>query len=112
MTLNRSTALLCILLTLPGIALSQKFADRAYVTNFDTDYISVIDLKSMEKIADVRTGKNPHGAAISPDGNYVAVSNEENDSVSIINPTTNAVVRIIPVGRSPKRLAVEKVNTQ
>ncbi len=36
--------------------------ERAYITNFDSDFISVIDLKSLEKVADVKTGKNPHGA--------------------------------------------------
>src|SRR5512142_1637143 len=78
---------------------------RCYITNFDSEGISVIDLTSREKIADVRTGRNPHGVAVSPDGRYVAVSNEGANSVSVLDAATNAVSRTISVGSHPHQLA-------
>ena len=40
----------------------------AYITNFNDSTVSVIDLHKREKIADIVTGKNPHGVDVSPDG--------------------------------------------
>lgn len=41
-------------------------SNKAYVTNFNDDFISVIDLNLNEKIADIKTGTNPHGIDVSP----------------------------------------------
>ncbi len=62
---------------------------RAYITNFNDSTISVIDVDKQIKIADVVTGKNPHGVDVSPDGKWIGVSNEGSNTVSILNTTSN-----------------------
>jgi DNA-binding beta-propeller fold protein YncE len=46
----------------------------------------------MKNIAGIKTGKNPHGVSVSPNGKFVAVSNEGENTVSIIDPVTNTCV--------------------
>lgn len=58
---------------------------KAYINNYGEDYISVIDIHQKGKIADIKTGMKPHGVAISSDGKTIAVSNEGDNTVSIID---------------------------
>jgi YVTN family beta-propeller protein len=39
---------------------------RAYVSNFYADTVSVIDLRDVEVVANVRVGKGPNGISVSP----------------------------------------------
>jgi YVTN family beta-propeller protein len=47
------------------------------------------------------------GAAMSPDGQYIYVSNWHNDSVSIIDTATDQVIGVIPVGEKVIRVEVD-----
>src|SRR5262249_11779379 len=85
-----------------------RAADRVYVTNFDADFISVIDTASHSKLADVRTGKNPHGVAVSPDGARVYITNEADNNVSVIDAASNRVVASVPVGSHPNQLCLSR----
>ncbi|HAM10186.1 MAG TPA: hypothetical protein DCP74_07905, partial [Bacteroidales bacterium] len=55
---------------------------KAYITNYGDNFISVVDIQTKQKIADITTGNKPHGVAVSPDGNLIAVSNEGDNTVS------------------------------
>ena len=59
---------------------------RAYVTNFEGEKISVIDLLEQKEIAQITTGQKPHGVAIAPDGSDVFVTNEGDGTLSFIDP--------------------------
>ncbi|MEZ5042136.1 MAG: hypothetical protein R2828_19720 [Saprospiraceae bacterium] len=61
---------------------------KAYITNYGSDFISVVDIQKNQKIADIKTGNKPHGTAVSHDGNWIAVSNEGYNTVSIISAQT------------------------
>lgn len=76
-------------------------AEMVYVTNFDDNFISVIDAKTHRKVADIRTGSKPHGVTVTPDGRKVYVSNEGDNNVSVIDPSSLKVLRSIPVGLDP-----------
>ena len=79
---------------------------RAYVTNFDGDGISVVDLDRRAVIATVETGRKPHGVAVAPDGSNVFVSNEEDGTLAIIDPVQHRVRATVPVGGRPHQLEV------
>jgi YVTN family beta-propeller protein len=72
---------------------------RAYVTNSDSDSVSVINTQTSTAIGSIplAVGAGPVGIAITPDGSRVYVANDGLDSVSVINTQTNAVVGSIPV---------------
>ncbi len=76
-------------------------AVRAFVTNFGGDGVSVIDPEHGRLIANIKTGSQPHGVAIAPDGRAVYVSNEGDGTLSFINPASNEIVATLQVGKSP-----------
>ncbi|HET9377945.1 MAG TPA: YncE family protein [Chthoniobacterales bacterium] len=47
-----------------------------------------------------------NGVAVTPDGNYVYLSNQGNNNVAVLDTTSNTIVKTVPVGTSPSGLAV------
>lgn len=66
--------------------------NRVFVTNEQSDSVSVIDSRTFEVIATIDVGDRPQGIGLSPDGSrlYVAVSNE--DLIKVIDPETLEIV--------------------
>lgn len=81
---------------------------RAYVTNFEGEEISVIDVKDQKEIAQIKTGHKPHGVAIAQDGSEVFVTNEGDGTLSFIDPKDNKVIETIKVGSHPQQLATSQ----
>jgi YVTN family beta-propeller protein len=79
-------------------------ANRAFVTNFGGDGVSVIDLENTRLVTHIKTGSLPHGVAIAPDGKAVYVSNEGDGTLTVIDSVRNAAVATIAVGRKPNQL--------
>jgi YVTN family beta-propeller protein len=85
----------------------------AYVPNKMSNSISVVDVDNASVTATIRGDglAQPHGAALSPDGRYLFVSNNnregtyepsgENGTVTVIDTNTNEIVNIIEVGAYP-----------
>ena len=78
----------------------------AYITNAESNNVSVIDTTTNKVTATIPVGSNPMGVAISPDGTKVYVVNAHSNDVSIIDTATNIVIATVPVGSSPKGVAV------
>jgi len=82
----------------------------AYVTNPQTDSVSVIEIASNMIVDTVTVGDSPQGIVITPDGQFAYVANPGQsvaaDKVSVIDLTANAVVATVTVGLSPTMLAV------
>jgi YVTN family beta-propeller protein len=70
------------------------------------DGVYVYNIASKELSKKIPTGKTPNWVAFSPDGKYVAVTNEDSDDCSIIDTSTYQEVARVKVGRVPKRLVV------
>ncbi len=66
--------------------------------------VSVIDRKTGASIREVLTGPHASGMALSPDRRFLAVANPGNDTVSLIQTDTDAVVETISVKWHPKDL--------
>lgn len=77
-----------------------------YVTNAESNTVSVIDTITNEVTATINVGKEPRGIAVSPDGSTVYVTNFQDDTLSIIQRATNTVTDTIPVGNDPVGVAV------
>ena len=54
----------------------------------------------------VIVGTNPHGVAITPNGQYAYVTNSGGTAVSVISTSSNSVVSTIPVGTNPIGVAI------
>jgi YVTN family beta-propeller protein len=84
---------------------------RAYVTNYFSGSVSVIDTVTNTVIfPTIAVGRSPTGVAVAPNGRRAYVANTNSDSVSVIDTTTNppAVVGpAIDVGPGPEGVAVD-----
>ena len=69
----------------------------AYVTNYDSNSVSVISTATNTVVATVTVGSGPEGVAVTPSGSYAYVTNYGSGTVSVINTATNTVTATIPV---------------
>lgn len=77
----------------------------AYITNADTDRVSVVDIQGKSIIAEVATGGYPHGLRLSPDGRELYVANVSDNSVSVIDSRSLREAARISVGKAPVQVA-------
>jgi YVTN family beta-propeller protein len=96
----------CLFLSLSDQLSAQPFA---YLPNFFSDNVSVIDLATNSEIATIPVGFGPFGVAVNADGSRVYVTNQSSSSVSVIDAATNSVIATIGVGSAPEGVAVSLV---
>ena len=92
---SRGEAALCAALVL-GMALGSRAAEAApfaYVTNFNSHNVSVIDTATNTVVGSpIAVGAFPRGVAVTPEGTKVYVTNSDDNTVSVIATASNAVV--------------------
>jgi YVTN family beta-propeller protein len=79
---------------------------RVWTVNQDNDSVSVFDAVTNGKLAEIAVGSAPRSLALAPDGR-VWVANKRSATMSIISPTTLAVVQTLtlPYGSQPYGVA-------
>jgi len=90
-------------------------AQNAYITNYGSNNVSVIDTATNTVIATINMSY-PFGVAVTPDGNKVYVTNPTAGGVpnlvSVIDTGTNTVIGTITVGANPFGVAVTPDGTK
>ncbi len=74
---------------------------RFYVTDHQSDVVTVLNAKTNGIIKTIDVGETPHSAALSPDGSRLAVTSYNGGEVFLINTATDQWIKTIPVGRLP-----------
>jgi YVTN family beta-propeller protein len=94
---------------------------RAYVTNQNSGNVSVIDTASNKVVATIPVGHLPDGVAITSDRTHpfehddsrhqplAYVTNDHDNTVSVIDTASNTVVATIPAGSLPEGMAFATV---
>jgi YVTN family beta-propeller protein len=99
-----STALVLMLVSIAGTS------PFAYITNQDSDIVSVIDTEPNKITATVSVGNSPSRVAVSPDGTKVYATNWSSSdvpsTVSVIDTNTNKVISTVNVGIKPEGVVV------
>jgi len=72
-----------------------------YVSNWDEDTVSVIDVSSGKILNVIAVGKRPNHLTFSRDGQLVYVTNYKGDSVSVIDHRSKKVIAGISIGKRP-----------
>jgi YVTN family beta-propeller protein len=67
----------------------------AYVPNFGSNTVSVVDIRSARLITNIPVGNAPFAVDISPDGRFAYVSNFVSATLSIIRTLDNRVVNTV-----------------
>jgi YVTN family beta-propeller protein len=76
-------------------------APLAYITNADSNNVSVLDLSTNTVVTTISVGSSPAGVAVSPAGTRVYVTNYLSNDVSVIDTASNTGVATIPVLPAP-----------
>lgn len=100
---------------------NQPPATFAYVTNYVSDNVSVIDTSTNMVIATIPVGDGPRRFAFSPDDTRAYVANELSNNVSVIDTLTSTEIDVdgdgtngitrIPVGTRPMGIEVSPDGT-
>jgi YVTN family beta-propeller protein len=80
--------------------------NKVYVTNLNSNTVSVIDTRTNKIITAIPVGIGPIGVSVSPDGGKVYVANSGSNNISLINTSDNTVITTIPVGSHPVALGL------
>ena len=83
----------------------------AYITNSDSDSVSVIDTATDAVVSTIDIGNCPTGIAVNAAGTRAYVTNENSNNLSVINTSTNTVISSLDVGLNPRGVAVDPGNT-
>jgi YVTN family beta-propeller protein len=105
---------------------------RVYVPNNGSNDVAVVDMSTLSIIKTIEDARfaQPYGSAVSPDGRYIFIANNTTrppvqtehaqhaagaaggaaatGSVTVIDAATNAVVKVIPVGKGPTGLGIRR----
>jgi YVTN family beta-propeller protein len=92
-----------------GVLGTSALAQNAYITNQDSDNISIIDTPTNTVIATIPAGEYPEGVAVSQDGRRAYITNRNRlgsghttGTVMVIDTATNTVIGSpISVGNFP-----------
>lgn len=79
---------------------------RAFVTNMGSGTVSVLDLLSQKKIADLPAGTEPEGLAITPDGKTLWVADRRSDTLHLFDTGKLEKIKTLPTGSFPIRVAI------
>ncbi|MCA1683606.1 MAG: hypothetical protein LC708_00525, partial [Actinobacteria bacterium] len=85
---------------------AQAAPGRAYVTNPDSDRVSVIDTATNTVVNTIPVGDRPVGVALTPDGARVYAVNVGDGTVSVISTASDTVVATVAMGGSPHSVTV------
>lgn len=79
-------------------------SQKLYITNEDSDNVSVVNRFTYEIMDVVKVGRSPRGIALSKDRRQVFVANFGSDSISVIDTTTNQLLDTIrlPLSSQPQ----------
>ena len=105
-TISKITALGLVLGLMFSAALPAHAEPFAYVTNFTSRDVSVIDTDSNTVVDTVAVGSGPRGVAITPDGAFAYVTNLNSHNVSVIDTDSNTVVDTVAVGNAVGLVAI------
>ena len=61
----------------------------------------IIDIKTLEIIKELETGKSPHNVDIDPEGKFAYVTNSDDATVSIIDIQKMEIITVLETGNGP-----------
>lgn len=78
-----------------------------YVACEASHAVIVVDVQTLEKVAEIKAGHHPTDVTFSPDGTRAYVSNRLDDTVSVIDVSSREVTATIAVGDEPHGLLTD-----
>jgi YVTN family beta-propeller protein len=84
-----------------GVAVASEFG-RGFISAGKSDSVIIFDLKSLNKLGEVKVGKKPDAIIYDPATKHVFVMNGDSDNTTVINAADGKVVGTIDLGGGPE----------
>lgn len=84
-----------------NISVTTRTTGMAYITNADSNLVSLIDPATNSVVGGIKIYGSPQGVAVSPNTGKVYVTDSQVGKVSVIDEKTNTVTNTIAVGSNP-----------
>jgi YVTN family beta-propeller protein len=78
----------------------------AYISNADSNTVSVVDTSTNTVVATVTVGNSPFGVAVNPGGTRAYVANAFSSDISVIDTSTNTVIATVALDNTPYGVAL------
>lgn len=89
-----------------GVAVAPEFG-KGFITNGQSNSVTIFDLKTLAKVGEPQTGQNPDGVCFEPKTRRIFTFNGRSNDSTAIDPKTNEVIKTFPVGGKPEECAVD-----
>ena len=89
-----------------GVAVAPE-VNKGFITNGQSNSVTVFDLKTLAKLGEPATGKDPDGICYEPKTQRVFTFNGKSNDSTAINVKTNEIVKTFPVGDKPEFCVVD-----
>jgi len=89
-----------------GIAVAPGFG-KGFITNGQSNSVTIFDLKTLAKVGEPQTGQNPDSVCFEPKTQHIFTFNGRSNDSTAIDPKTNEVIKSFPVGGKPEECAVD-----
>jgi YVTN family beta-propeller protein len=89
-----------------GIAVASDL-NKGFISNGQSNSVTVFDLKTLAKTGEPATGQNPDSICYEPKTKRVLTFNGRSNDASVIDAKTNEIVATFPVGPKPEFCATD-----
>jgi YVTN family beta-propeller protein len=89
-----------------GVAVAPEFG-KGFITNGQSNSVTIFDLKTLAKVGEPQTGQNPDSVCFEPKTKRIFTFNGRSNDSTAIDPKTNEVIKSFPVGGKPEACAVD-----
>ena len=89
-----------------GIAIAPD-SNKGFITNGQSNSVTIFDLKTLAKTGEPATGKNPDAVCYEPKTKRVFAINHTGNDATAIDAKTNEVIKTFPLGPAPEFCVVD-----
>jgi YVTN family beta-propeller protein len=89
-----------------GVAVASEFG-KGFITNGQSNSVTIFDLKTLAKVGEPQTGMNPDSVCFEPKTKHIFTFNGRSNDSTAIDPKTNEVIKTFPVGGKPEECAAD-----
>jgi YVTN family beta-propeller protein len=89
-----------------GVAVAPEFG-KGFITNGQSNSVTIFDLKTLAKVGEPQTGQNPDSVCFEPKTKHIFTFNGKSNDSTSIDPKTNEVIKSFSVGGKPEECAAD-----
>ena len=87
-----------------GMAVAPEFG-KGFITNGQSNSVTIFDLKTLAKVGEPQTGQNPDSVCFEPNTKRIFTFNGRSSDTTAIDPKTNEVIKSLALNGKPEECA-------